>query len=222
MGFMGFKKTRQRRAKKSVAWYDKKYSPLQVAQKALAGVKYIKGMINCEKKYRDTQWTGSADYNGSIQCISYCATGDDVDNRQGNSILVRSMYIRADIQANAAATNTYFRIIVFMDKENQGTDPTASDVLATVGSSYAPTSPLNVDHIARYTILVDKTITMDAVKSITSSFVKYIPLQHHLKYTGTAAANIYKNAVYMLMLSNQVTTNLPAFQLTARMGFYDN
>lgn len=197
-------------------------SATYLAKRALQGVKYIKSMINCEKKYRDTTFTGSVDWNGSILCLSLCGAGDDVNNRQGNSILCRSLYDRMDIQANANAVNTYFRIIIFQDKENTGTDPTPADVLQTVGSNLAPTSPLNVDHISRYSILCDKSMVMDAQQGITKMFSKYINMQTHLKFTGINATDIYKGALYMLLISNQNTTNLPAYQLSNRMGFYDN
>lgn len=63
---MAGRKKYQYAGKKKTTWYKKKYSALEIAQKALSMAKYMKGMINCEKYYFDNTISDSPSYTGLV------------------------------------------------------------------------------------------------------------------------------------------------------------
>lgn len=222
-GFRPKKATQSQRNRGTSALIPKSFgNAFTMAKKALNMGLMLKGMINCEKKYHDvTQTPETISYNGDVTLLSGMAAGDDVGNRDGNSVLCRSLHFRADVSGNGMNTSNVTRCIIFLDKMNQGTAPTAADILAITGSANAVNSPLNVDHITRYTILLDKLFTTSVNGSMRFSFKKYIKLYHHLKYTGTSASDVYTNAIYVLWLTD-VISNDPSVTWYSRIGFYDN
>ena len=99
---------RKKRYNKS-AWYDRKYSTLDLAKKSWAAVKYLKSVINVEKKKHDTSSSGSISSAGGIQLLSNIAQGDTDQTRDGNSIKMQSMLLRATFTLNASATASNMR-----------------------------------------------------------------------------------------------------------------
>lgn len=217
------KVTRQMRNKGTNALVPRTWgSAFSMAKRALSLGTMLKGLVNSEKKYHDvTQTPETISYNGDVTLLSGMAAGDDVGNRQGNSVLARSLYFRADITGNTQNTSNVTRCIIFIDKMNQGTAPTASDILSVVGASNAVNSPLNVDHITRYSILLDKAWTTSVNGTQRHTFKKYINLYKHLKYTGTAATDVYQNAIYVLWITD-VVSNDPQVTWYSRLGYMDN
>lgn len=195
---------------------------LSLALKVAKGLALIRGMVNCEKQYVDTNQTGQVVSNaGQITNLSAIAEGDDVSQRKGNSILARSLYLQADVVGNAVNTTNMLRCIIFQDQENTGTDPTVADILQFTGSALAVESPLNIDHIARYKILLDKKFVFTTTGHMRTNFKKYLNLHTHIKYTGTASTDIYRGQIYILWISD-VATNDPSVTWNARLGYYDN
>lgn len=207
--------------RKPRSWYEKKYSVGEMATQALKGVMYLKGLVNSEKYYADVTGASAPDYNGAVVLVNNIAQGDDVNGRSGNSILVKSIYLQAQGNIHASATNTFLRYILLCDTQCLGTAPTASDILATVGSGSATMAPLNVDHTPRYRILMDKRIALNQAFKTDFTFHKFIKLQTHSKYTGSSATDVYKNAFYLVMISNE-QTNTPTAGYYLRIGYHEN
>ena len=104
-----------RRRRRATPWYSKKYSAMQMAAKALRATRYIKGLVNSERMYYDRAIT-----LGSIKSQNFTLTnlsqGDQVGQRTGNSILLRSIYFRGYIQINPSVTlNTRISIALVKD-----------------------------------------------------------------------------------------------------------
>lgn len=204
--------------------FAKSGNALAIAKAALKAATYMKGMINSEKNYFDTSQTGQAQsFSGTIYPLSQIPQGDDVGNRAGNSVLARSLYIKADISGNTGTVSgsTILRMMIVSDTENTGSTPTVSDILQTTGTALVVDSPLNVDHIARYNVLLDKTFALNNSGQIRLQYKKYIKLYKHLKYTGPNGTDVYKNNLYMLVCSD-VNANDPSITFYSRLGFYDN
>lgn len=219
------------RKKPTVGWYDRKYSAMDMARKALKNVHYIKGMINCEKKYNDQSnilMNQSINTSGVIQLISGIPQGDGDSQRDGNSVLARSLLIRGSLNSNMATgaiQNQVVRMIIFQDKNvSGGVTPTVSDILeaANVGTERAPFSPLNVHINGRVKILRDrllKTIkTQDTGMMIVNEYIK---LYTHLKFNGSLGTNVSGGAIYALFVNGNDSWPCEADLLT-RIGFYDN
>lgn len=218
---MPYKKNLRKRSYRSMPWYAKKYSIGDMAAKAVQGVSYLKGLINTERMYFDKNDTVSPDYNGSVTLLSGIPTGDDVGQRTGNSILAKSLYLNISATMNSSATTTLVRVIVFMDTLNTGSTPTVSNILSVTGNGYAPLCPINVDSTPRYKILYDKKITFSNTGTRLIRLTKYLKLQKHIKYTGVNATDVYKNNIYVVYISDQLT-NVPAVNLCSRLGYHDN
>lgn len=204
-----------------VPWYARKYSIGEMATNALKGVAYLKGLVNSERLYFDKNDTVSPDYNGSITLLSGIPVGDDTGYRTGNSILARSLYLNLSATMNSSATTTIIRVVVFMDTLNTGTTPTVSNILSVVGNGYAPLCPINVDSTPRYRIMFDRKLTFSNTGTRLIRVTKYIKLMKHIKYTGVNATDVYKNNIYVVYISDQLT-NVPAVNLCSRLGYHDN
>lgn len=210
------------KARKPQAWYEKKYNALELAGKAYSGVKYLASMINSEKYVFDaSQSLQAVDNNGAVYPLSQIASGDDVNNRTGNSILAKSMYIQGNVLKQASAGASFVRFILFQDTMNQGSTPTVTDILNNTGSALAPLSPLNIDHLSRYKILYDKRITLNSDMSCRQYKV-YKKMSSHIKFTGTAATDVYKNGLYFLIISNEALSTAPTINFTSRLRYHEN
>lgn len=196
-------------------------SAMATAKKALDLALYIKGMVNCEKKYKDTTATGAIDYNGSIDLLSGIAQGNDDDGRSGDSILVRSDNFKLEWAVNATAGITTARTIIFYDNKNIGTAPTVSQILQSVGSVFSVHSPLNRDSNGRFKILMDKTVTLNINGQASKNINKFLKLYFHQKFTGPNTTDISDKALYMLNICDQAV-NTPTITMYNRMGYYDN
>lgn len=196
-----------------------------IARDAMVAIRQIRGMINCEKHYKDLEvssgttisWSGT-----TIHCTGV-SQGDDVDGRQGNSILGRSLWIQLLFNANATSTSSYIRMIVYRDKMNQGATPLATEVLtpALVSSANAPLAPLNVDQTSRFQIMYDKRFIVSSDSKDMVKVAKYLNFQNHVKFTGTAGTDEFQNHLYILLISNE-QTNTPTVGGVIRFGYYDN
>lgn len=217
------KSFKKRRGVKKVkkAWYNRKYSAMQMAQKALTGINYVREMINCEKKYHDVLSSGSIDYNGTVTILSGIAQGDSATQRDGDSLLCNSLLVRGEYKIDSGATgNTsqMLRVIYFIDKNKTTATPTGTDILQSAGTVWAPFSPLNKAMDGRFKILRDRTICLN-VQNPTFATKEYIKLpRHHVKYDG---AVISKGQIYVMVISDQLVAT-PTYELYTRLGFYDN
>lgn len=190
-----------------------------LAMRAYKGFKFIRGLVNVEKKYLDTSVGTTIDNAGTITNLTATSQGDDVANRNGNSILGKTLYLRFHMYratANTATTNT-MRVMLVKDMENTGSAPTVTDILQSASVDAA----LHVDHLSRYQVLRDKVFTMSLSGTDGTAQHWYVRVNDHVKYTGSANTDIYKNQVYLLLLSSE-STNPPTMSLASRFGFYDN
>lgn len=182
----------------------------------------VMSIVKPEKKYYDlTVFFNNVSNSGQIQLLSEISAGDDGFNRQGLKVNAKSLYIQGTIQADPTASlGTSFRVIVFMDKQNQGIDPTISNLLPNTGTQYAVISPLQQDFSVRYKILYNENFTFDNYKGNIANIKKYIKLNDILNFTNPTSTGIYKNAIYVVCISDR-TTNVPDMAFSSRIGFYD-
>lgn len=220
MAYKRFTRYQRRRnyGRKKTSWLNKRYSVGQMAQKALSGVSYLRGLVNSETQHAILTASGNINSSGSITHLTGVGQGDDKNHRTGRSILARSLYMNMQIDANAAATFTHARIIVFMDTQQiADTNPTITDVL----NSAHYLSLLNPNSGGRFKVLKNWQITLDASTRNSITLTKYFKLYNHVLYNGSNGADIQKNGIYVLLISNQVT-NTPAMEYNFNLGFHDN
>jgi len=197
--------------------YHRGMSVSQAAHLALRGVKFIKGIVNAEKKKFTQSISQTPNNTGTVVNLCNIAAGDDASQRDGNSILLKYIDYKLTATINASATSTTIRQLIFIDKSNQNSNPSVTDVLENASQ----VGQLNVDNVARFWILSDKMYTVTITGDQSCNDHIYIPCDFHVKYNGTASGNTLTNTVYLLLISNEAT-NTPTITGYTRLAWYDN
>lgn len=210
------KSYRRRRAPKRVGKYQ---GYANLALKAFKMAVALKGIINSEKHVHDVALTSAISSTGTVTSISGVAQSDDISGRTGRSVLAKSIQLKTTIASHASATGSRVRTIIFVDNMNQGSTPSVTDILADDGN---PESMRNVlTEQGRFRVLYDQIHRLDNVSNKQATIDKYIKLNHHIFYEGTAAANVGKGSIWLLRVSNEAT-NTVSQNTETRMRFYDN
>lgn len=183
-------------------------------------VQFLKGIINAEKKYFDSNSSGTVNNTGLVQWVSNVAQGAAGNQRTGNGFKVVSNYMNLEVIIAAAATTSYFRYILFIDKETRGTTPLVTEVLATSSQL----APLNMSNTRRFKILDDRLVSLDINGKQTWKHKMFTKLNDHVKFDtsgGVAISNAEEGQIFFLLISDQAT-NVPAYAYYNRIRYYDN
>lgn len=202
------------------AWYNSSNVPT-MAKYAWKGVKMIRELINVEKKFFDVTTTAMYNTTWLIYNLSNIPEGDDYNQRQGNSILAQSIFLRSKVTWNPAATGGQsVRMILLVDNDQRGVDPTAAELLEAPSTNI--TSPLLHTVSKRFNVLMDKVITLTPVDS-TRNFKIYKKYNRHIKYQATSGADsaCYEGNLYLFISSDQ-TASLPSVEWYHRLRYTDN
>jgi len=127
-----------------------------------------------ERKWSDTQINqvnnvtytiaGSAPFDSTI--VGSIATGTDYTNRVGRLILVKSIQLKLFLrcaQPNAPSNNLdSIRVMLWVDKETNGSDTTVGNVLSLAGSALDVTALRNMTYHDQFQVLMDQTIALAA------------------------------------------------------------
>lgn len=186
----------------------------------IKSVGLLKSLVNSEYKYIDSGTVGITFNNtGTVSYLTDVAQGLGDEDRIGNTILLKDIIFRCEIAMNATASATSVRVILFCDKETDGTSPTVTQVLET--ASYL--SPLNQDSSKRFVVLHDIGFSMSIYNNRIISDKFYKELNIHTRYDGSGAtvADARQNQIFLLTISNEVT-NVPTINYNSRIKFYDS
>lgn len=210
-----------RRRKGSPSWYNKKYSALQLASKAWTAAKYLKGLVNSERMYADRTCTLGSN-RSLVWGITLLSQGDGPSNRTGNSMLLRSIYLRGYCQINPSVVgNTRITLMVVRDNQQQpDTTPSVLDILKTED----PDSMLNTATAGRFKIVWRKTMALFPQSTGSGSvkdIEKYLKVYDHVRYNGSSTSDIQKHGYYLVMVSSE-STNFPTIDIESRIGYHDN
>lgn len=146
------------------------------------------------------------------------AVGDLNSNRTGLSILAKSVHVKGFIQYASGVTGTRITMLIVRDDQQiSDTSPIWSDIHSGDINGF-----LNPNSVGRFTIL--KKVVYEQDSSINEVVVDtWVGLDHHVRYNGTAATDIQKGGVYLLLISNKVAgVTSPTAALNSRLTFYDN
>lgn len=218
----------QKRYKKRI--YKKKRNPYSgltlnnamktaaLAKSAYYGVRYIKGLVNSEMLHNQGNSSGAVSSTGTMVHLTAIAQGDTSSGRTGNSILARELMIRIALSQNATATQTFYRFMLVQDTQQIGdTTPGVTDVLES--ASYL--SPLATATAGRFKVLWSKICTTNNSTTTTMVYNKFFKIYSHVRYNGTAGADIQKGGYYLLLLSDQAV-NTPTIFYQFKLGYHDN
>jgi len=193
-----------------------------IARASWSGVKYLRTLINSEVNKRDSGPTTSAvGTTATVLHITAIDQGDTDANRTGFAILSKYLHIKFHVAQDPTATISILRIVVVQDKQQIGdTTPAYTDVFTTA-STMAHRSNATT---GRFSVLLDKTLSLNDVATETMYFDfkhSFAGKNNHIRYNGTAATDIQKNGIYLMMLSSEAT-NTPSVITNSRFAFHDN
>lgn len=204
---------------------------LAIAKSAYNTAKFLKGLINTEKKKFDRS-VGATELalTGSGTSNTFCgiAEGTSDNTRNGNSIRCKGVRFMAVIR-NASVDpqpTCMVRVMIVLDTQtiSDNSLTTLADILENTGDSSVITSGLNSATAGRYKILYNRVFLLDNLTKPQHKVVKYIPLDHHVRYNGSTGSDIQKGNVFYFTFCNGVTGvyNNPSIEIDTRTYFYDN
>lgn len=199
-----------------------------LAKRTAYGLNEIRKLINVEHKYIDVNASSASSRAGVITYLSPAGQGDDITQREGDSIKVQSFEITGLVYRDSAATTNSeaIRILILRDLQNTGASPTGNDIVENVSTQYAPYQPLDFlngsDLNKRFTIVYDNLVNLD-LQTTCKAFSFKSMHDCHVFYRGTtnAVASAGNGSYFMLVLSSNstLTSNV---DFTSRLRFTDN
>lgn len=185
---------------------------------ALKGVRYLKSLINVERKYLDyNQVNQTIGTTPTIYPLSQVGGGDAYNQRDGNSIKAASLLYRMSAVLNPAVEQSFVRAIIFIDHEQRASDPTAAEVLEQSTNYLSAINHLNG---TRFTVLRD--LYLNLRKDMNASMVtKFLRLGHHIKFSSTTSTDTKEGNIYLLLISD-TNVNAPTIDFNSRLRFIDN
>jgi hypothetical protein len=172
-----------------------------------------------EKKVSSSTAVGTSIVTtGTVHAISVnIVEGDDVFNRSGT--VIRLARVRALFRGTAVTTSSSVRFILFRDMLNQGTTPSASELLpaSTWISQY---SDVRMMQQQRFHILKDVTMDLNIAGQNVVTKQYDLPLDGKVFFNGVtnAAASNGKGALFLLVIGNAISS---AYDYTIQMVFTD-
>lgn len=208
------------RRRKPLPWYRKRYSVGQIASKALTTAKYVKSLINVEKKMCNTVANTAGSTTPFITSLHDIAQGDTINDRSGNSVKAVSLSCKMTLLNNGTATSgSLFRFVIVKDTQQIGD---ASPGWTDVFESAAVNSFLNSATLGRFSILYDRVFALNNDSNTERMCVqKYFKMQHHIRYNGTASTDIQKGGLYVMYLSTEPTSTV-SVDANFRLRYVDN
>jgi hypothetical protein len=211
---------RKRYYKRKPQGYSR-YMTWQNAHRALVLAKHLKTLVNVERKVVDITQSGAtfSSSTAHVGDLNVCAQGDTDLTRDGAQMKMIRHAIRGEITMNASATGTICRIIVCMKKDTGGAAPSNLGSICTSNSTRAF---YDRNHIYNFRILYDKTFALSSDRpNIYFRYAKKLKDVVRFDGTGATVADIARNGVFILALSDQAT-NTPTIKYHSRVTFVDN
>jgi len=189
-----------------------------------------------EFKSRDTAAGAytAADWTGAICLLNGIPRGDDIEERTGRQITMRSLELTVEFhQAPPGSTPVpvLIRAMIVYDKQPNGTALTTAQVLNTVGGLNAAISPRNLEYRSRFQVIRDMRSTLSSAELDDfrdgPKYFKYygsmnLPVTYNSGDAGTVA-DITTGSLYLIVISDANPAGaLPSFTYTSRLRYTDN
>lgn len=172
-----------------------------------------------ETKNIDATSTGTITTAGSVVFLNGIAQGDSSSNRDGKEVSMRSVDLKTSFTAPSGTVisgGSHVRYILFVAKDNDGTQATVTDVLKAADWQ----EHYNLDNSHNIRILKDRTFTMPngnvydvsgtptqqatrAYRRVFQSFKSGLRVRY--KTTGNLVGDCEGNGLFLLMISNSGT-----------------
>lgn len=210
---------RKKRRMTTQPWYSKAYN---YGRKALRVAYGLKRILNVEYK--------ATDYNANVTPISgtpyaryltNIAQGDNFNQRNGNSILAKSVLVKLKAECNVLSETQSIRVLLVKDTQCRGVAPTLTDILQSPTSLI---SPRNRNTTARFEILADKVFTVAKDLETDTKFLNiFVKLTHHVKFTGATdvVGDAREGALFLYIYTDDAANNAD-IDIYTRFRYIDN
>ncbi len=174
-----------------------------------------------ELKTHDTDNSASVGTTGTFAPLTQIAQGDTSITREGLQLRPRHIEWKLLVTVHASAAQSTWRCIIFCDREQQGTTPTAAHILEADTVAAWPEH----DTRPRFKILRDfvGVLSNDGGKEITfrKGIIRF-GKRMKIWYSGTTAAEASngKNNLFAYFVSSEAT-NKPTIRLLTRLRYVD-
>ncbi len=174
-----------------------------------------------ELKTHDTANSAAVDTTGTFATLSGIAQGDTSLTREGLQVRPRHLEWKIQATVHASASQSIWRCIIFVDRENQGVAPTAAQLLEADTIIAFPEH----DTRPRFKILRDLigTLFNDGGREIIfrKGIIRF-GKRFKIWFSGTTGAegSLGKNTLWAYFVSSEAT-NAPTVALQSRLRFVD-
>lgn len=176
-----------------------------------------------EKKNLDVYTTFApplASAFAALQCLNLVGTGTQPTQRVGRRIMIKSVQYRANLFANAPASQ--HRIVIFYDKQSNGGTPSLTDVF----QANSDVSPLNLARSDRFVILVDEVTDSCQSSALNICSHRYVKCNLETVFNTSndgAIGSIDSGAIWMTMANNggTITGVVTSADVYARIRYTD-
>ncbi len=160
---------------------------------------------------------------GAVQHLTAIAQGDDTNDRQGNQVQLRRLVVRGNVVRNVGTSlPSHLRMMIVRDNLGTTTAPGIAAMFSTVATFIANRSSLGDSQTeARFTVLFDKFIAfaLGGVETVGFSIDK--KLNSLCLFSGPAASDEGKGALYLFIASDQAALD-PVVEVDARIYYTDS
>ena len=178
-----------------------------------------------EFKSVDTVVSQAIDQTGAATLVNGIARGDEINERNGRELTMRSIQFQARAYATSGTgTDQVGRVLIVYDRQTNAAALTGAQVLA----SFDTNSPRNLENRRRFKILKDWRFPINATGESGSHRVLtfYRRLRHPVTFNSGDAgtvADITTGSIYVLSVGTNVA-GATAGQLvgTCRIRYQDN
>lgn len=183
--------------------------------------KQVKQLVkNQEYKTNDVSLVGSSATNlCAFQLLNGIDVGDAYNNRDGNKYVIKSIQI-SPIEVLTGDSYNTLRMVVFIDRSNQGSAPGASDLFQVAADPLF--SFFNSTNRKRFKVLYDRVVsadTTDNVQRIYPGYYKKLNLPVECNGSGSSYTAINKNSVWVMLVSDSSAAPHPLYSFRVRMRF---
>ncbi len=194
----------------------------EVADMAYKGYKLataIASTINTEYKFFDIENNANPTTTGSLQYLNLVDQGDTSITRDGATARMKSLAMKWRAVQHASATNTFLRVLLFIETQPSGVTAGIADILQSVSTL----SPREMLTRGNFIILKDWHVSLDSTADTSAykEFYREIDLKTLWDGTGAGIADLERGAIGVVFLSNEAT-NAPGVDFFSRVRFVDN
>lgn len=189
------------------------------------------------KQHGETKYTivnaGPVNIPQSSSALNYDALvnvavgANDVDNRIGDSITARGLYLRMFFTPTTSPTtnSAYNQIRLLVVRHFDSGSVGLSSVLQTTTAGYASIcSPINHDNASRFKVLHDSVITINYNNNRLPMLTKYINLHNtKIQFSASGTGSPIKNAIRLYMFSylSYASYEVPQMNMYMKVHYKD-